>query len=171
MGDCSSEPFLHIFPFQGVEGGRAQNRARCDCWPVAVLCDSCQSLDGALEEHLRRTFRLSHNGAGLFVWAAAARFFSLNPDSDPYQWLQLTYHFCTLCRTDKRMLSEMCIHMVCLFLLRLPHFTRLKFIRYECILGLKNRAWPRCGLEEVFQSPPPPGATRLRCNLEKRKEE
>ena len=49
----------------GVEGGRAQNRARCDCWPVAVLCDSCQSLDGALEEHLRRTFRLSHNGAFL----------------------------------------------------------------------------------------------------------
>ena len=49
-----------IFPFQGVEGGRAQNRARCDCWPVAVLCDSCQSLGGALE-HLRRTFRLSHN--------------------------------------------------------------------------------------------------------------
>ena len=135
MGDCSSEPFLHIFPFQGVEGGRAQNRARCDCWPVAVLCDSCQSLDGALE-HLRRTFRLSHNGASLFVWAAAARFFSLNPDSDPYQWLQLTYHFCTLCRTDKRMLSEMCIHMVCLFLLRLPHFPRLKFIRYACILGL-----------------------------------
>ena len=135
LGDCSSEPFLHIFPFQGVEGGRAQNRARCDCWPVAVLCDSCQSLDGALE-HLRRTFRLSHNGASLFVWAAAARFFSLNPDSDPYQWLQLTYHFCTLCRTDKRMLSEMCTHMVFLFRLRLPHFTRLKFIRYACILGL-----------------------------------
>ena len=69
------------------------------------------------------------------------------------------------------MLSEMCTHMVFLFRLRLPHFTRLKFIRYACILGLKNRAWPRCGLEEVFQSPPPPGATRLRCNLEKQTEE
>ena len=63
----------------------------------------------------------------------------LNPDSDPYNWLQLTYHFCTLCRSDKRILSNMCVHMVCLFRLRLPHFTRLKFIRYACILGLIKR--------------------------------
>ena len=93
----------------------------------------------------RSTVRLKNICGARSAWATMGQFFRLGSCCAllfsesrfrSFNWLQLTYHFCTLCRSDKRTLSNMCIHMVFLFRLRLPHFTRLKFIRYACILGL-----------------------------------